>query len=81
MCDESRKGCVAYLEDGLHECGRGGEESRVGHATGRGDDLPTAAVHRLVGDGGVDDLELDVADGLVAQRALQRGNIEKRGNG
>lgn len=68
---------MTYLEDGLHECGRGGEESRVGHTTGRGDDLAAAAVHGLVGDGGVDDLELDVADGLVAQGALQRFEIQR----
>ena len=39
-------------------------------------DLAAAAVERLAGDGRVQDLELDVADRFVAQRALARAPLE-----
>ena len=57
---------------GLHESGRGHEEGGVGDAPGGGDDLPAAAVDRLARDHRVQDLELAVPDGLLAERTLSR---------
>mmetsp|Transcript_31851 Transcript_31851/g.51004 ORF Transcript_31851/g.51004 Transcript_31851/m.51004 type:complete len:617 (+) Transcript_31851:1240-3090(+) len=60
----------------LHEARGGHEERRVRHPARGGNHLPAAAVQGLLGDGGVQDLEFDVADGLVAQRALAGAPLE-----
>ena len=56
----------------LHESGRGHEEGGVGDAARGGDDLSAAAVDRLARDHRVQDLELAVPDGLLAERTLSR---------
>ena len=63
----------------FHQSWRGHEECRVADAPGRGDDLATATVDGLRCDGGIQDLELDVADGLVAQRPLAHTPLEALG--
>jgi len=60
----------------LHQARRGHEEGRVAHAPGRGDDLASAAVDGLRRDGGVEDLELDVPDRLVAQGTFSHSPLE-----
>mmetsp|Transcript_12875 Transcript_12875/g.38024 ORF Transcript_12875/g.38024 Transcript_12875/m.38024 type:complete len:676 (+) Transcript_12875:129-2156(+) len=57
-------------EDGLHQPRRRHQEGRVGDAARGRDHLPAAAVDRLGRHRGVEDLELDVAHRLVAERAL-----------
>jgi hypothetical protein len=61
---------------GLHEARGGHEERGVADAAGRGDELPAAPRQRLIRNGRVHDLELHVADGLVAQRPLPRPPLE-----
>ncbi|MPC12705.1 NudC domain-containing protein 2 [Portunus trituberculatus] len=60
----------------LHEARRGHQEGGVGHTAGRGDDLATAAVQRLLGNHSVQDLELAVPDGLLTQRPLTGPPLE-----
>eukprot|EP00754_Rhynchopus_humris_P010394 Rhum_TRINITY_DN14152_c0_g1::Rhum_TRINITY_DN14152_c0_g1_i1::g.70262::m.70262 len=59
----------------LHEARCGHEEGGVGHAARGGPDLLRPALHRVGGDVGVHELELDVADLLVAQRTLARSPL------
>ena len=48
----------------------------VGDPAGGGDDLSAAPLDGVVADGRVQDLHLDVADGLVAQGPLSRAPLE-----
>ena len=61
---------------GLHQPRRRHQERRVRHPARGGDHLPTAPVQGLIRDDGVEDLKLDVADGLVAERALPGAPLE-----
>ena len=47
---------------------------------GCGDDLPAAPVDGLVGDDSVQDFELAVPDGFLAERALSRAPLESLDN-
>ena len=60
------RGLDLHVVDGLHQAGGGHEECGVAHAARRGDDLAATTRERLGRDLGPQDLELDVADGLVA---------------
>mmetsp|Transcript_33291 Transcript_33291/g.55834 ORF Transcript_33291/g.55834 Transcript_33291/m.55834 type:complete len:203 (+) Transcript_33291:830-1438(+) len=71
-----RRGLHLHCEDGLHEARRGQQEGGVDHAPGGGDQLPAAAKHGLGRELRVEDLELHVADGLVAERTLPRPPLE-----
>ena len=62
--------------DGLHQAWVGEQEGGVGDAARSRDHLAAAAIDRLIRDLGVQDLELDVANRLVAQRALARAPLE-----
>mmetsp|Transcript_36568 Transcript_36568/g.97749 ORF Transcript_36568/g.97749 Transcript_36568/m.97749 type:complete len:235 (+) Transcript_36568:52-756(+) len=64
------------LHHRLHQPRGRHEERRVRHPPRRRDDLAAAAVNGLRGDGRVEDLELGVADRLVAQRALAAAPLE-----
>mmetsp|Transcript_51916 Transcript_51916/g.135484 ORF Transcript_51916/g.135484 Transcript_51916/m.135484 type:complete len:1224 (-) Transcript_51916:361-4032(-) len=64
------------VEHGLHQPRRRHQQRRVRHAPRRRDHLAAAAVDGGGVDGGVEDLELDVADRLVAERALPRRPLE-----
>ena len=50
------------------------EESAVADAASRGDDLTATAVDGLVGDGSIKQLELDIANRLIAERTLAEHN-------
>mmetsp|Transcript_43460 Transcript_43460/g.95114 ORF Transcript_43460/g.95114 Transcript_43460/m.95114 type:complete len:659 (+) Transcript_43460:316-2292(+) len=63
-------------EHRLHQPGRGHQEGGVGDAARRRDDLAAAAVDGERGDGGVEDLELDIAHRLVAERPLAAAPLE-----
>ena len=52
------------------------EEGGVSDSTGGGDDLTATASEGLGGDDGVEDLELDVSDRLVAQGTFSRSPLE-----
>mmetsp|Transcript_43120 Transcript_43120/g.107915 ORF Transcript_43120/g.107915 Transcript_43120/m.107915 type:complete len:423 (-) Transcript_43120:1309-2577(-) len=60
------------IVDRLHQARRRHQERRVGHAAGRGDDLASPPVHWRSIHGSVQNLELAVPDGFVAQRPLAR---------
>ena len=62
--------------DGLHQARRGEQKRRVRNATGGGDNLAAAPVDGFIGDGSVQNLELDVADGLVAERPFSCTPLE-----
>ena len=74
MC--TRWGLDLDVVHGLHEARRGHEEGGVADAPGGGDELPAAPRQGLLSNGCVHDLELHVADGLVAQRALPCAPLE-----
>ena len=57
----------------LHQPWGSHEEGRVCHSSGRRDDLTSSPVDGLTGNGGVQDLELRVANRLLAQWALPGG--------
>mmetsp|Transcript_122661 Transcript_122661/g.343325 ORF Transcript_122661/g.343325 Transcript_122661/m.343325 type:complete len:220 (-) Transcript_122661:2042-2701(-) len=61
---------------GLHESGGGEQERGVRHPPGCRDDLAAPAHDGVVGEAGVQDLELAAPDLLVAQRALLRRPLE-----
>ena len=65
-----------HVVDRLHQPRGGHQEGGVADAARCGDDLPAAARQGLGRDLGAQDLELDVADGLVAQRALPGAPLE-----
>ena len=65
-----------HIVHGLHQPRRGHQKGGVADAARGGDDLPAAARQGLGRDLGAQDLELDVADGLVAQRALPGAPLE-----
>ena len=60
----------------LHEAGGGHQEGGVADPACGGDDLTAPPVHRLGGHHGVQDLELDIADGLIAEGTLSRAPLE-----
>ncbi len=75
MCDHVGKGgtcrCLDLnVVDRLHEARGGHEEGAVAHPPGCGDDLTPTPVQGLTGHSCIQDLELDVPDGLITQRAL-----------
>ena len=65
-----------HVVHGLHQPRGGHQEGGVADAARRGDDLPAAPRQGLGRDLGAQYLELDIADGLVAERALPGAPLE-----
>ena len=70
-------GCLDLDEHvGLHQPRRGHEEGRVRHSPRGRDNLTAATVDGLAGDDGVEDLELGVPYGLLAQGTFSGSPLE-----
>ena len=68
---EQTCGCLdLYVVDRFHEARGSHEEGAVAHPPGSGDDLAPAPVQGLCSNIGIQNLELDIPDGLITQRAL-----------
>lgn len=70
------RGLDLHIVDGLHEARGGHEEGAVAHPPGSGDDLAPAPVQGLRCNVGIQDLELDIPDGLVTQGPLPGAPLE-----
>ncbi|KAL1403567.1 hypothetical protein pipiens_005632 [Culex pipiens pipiens] len=60
----------------FHEAGCGYGESGVGDSAGGWDNSATSALERFLGDGFVDNFELDVPNGFLAEWSITRALLE-----